>query len=74
MPVLVVPYDSTLQLRLIAGTNPETGKAIIRTKSFNQVKESAEEQDVFDTANQLFSLQKYNLDEIRLNKACQLTD
>ena len=72
MPVLVIPRDSVLQLRLIAGINPETGKPIIRSKSFNQVKHAAEEQDVYDVANKLISLQKYSFEEIRLNKSAQL--
>lgn len=73
MPVVVVPLDTVLQLRLVTGTNPETGKPIIRTKSFSRIKDSAVEQDVFDVANQLVSLQKYTLDETRLNKSFQLT-
>lgn len=73
MPVVVVPYDSVLQLRLVTGTNPESGNPIIKTKSFNKVKESATEQDVFDVANQLASLQNYSLDEIRLSQSAQLT-
>ncbi|MDD5638045.1 MAG: DUF1659 domain-containing protein [Atribacterota bacterium] len=68
-----MPYDSILQLRLVIGTDPESSKPIIRTKSFNRVKDTADEQDVFDVANQLISLQKYSLDEIRLNKSAQLT-
>ena len=73
MAVLVIPYDSTLQIRLVTGINPESGKPIIRSKSFNRVKNTANEQDVFDVANQLISLQKSSLDEIRLNKSEQLT-
>lgn len=73
MPVVVIPYDSVLQLRLVIGTDPESGNPIIRTKSFNRVKDTATNQDVFDVANQLVSLQKYSLEEIRLNKAVQLT-
>ncbi len=73
MPVLVVPYDSILQLRLVTGTDPETSAPIIRTKSFNKVKNTATDQDIFDVANQLVSLQNYSLDEIRLRQASQLT-
>ncbi len=73
MSVLVIPYDSTLQIRLVVGINPESGKPIIRSKSFNRVKNTSNEQDVFDVANQLISLQKSSLDEIRLNKSEQLT-
>jgi len=73
MPVVVVPYDSVLQLRLVTGTDPESGSPIIKTKSFNKVKDSAVEQDIFDVANELVSLQNYSLDEIRLRQTSQLT-
>ncbi len=73
MSVLVVPYDSVLQLRLITGTDPDSGNPIIKTKSFNKVKDSAIAQDVFDVANELAGLQKFSLDEIRLNQSAQLT-
>ena len=73
MAVVVIPYDSVLQLKLVIGTNPESGKPIIRTKSFNKVKEIADEQDIFDVANQMLSLQKYSLDEVKLNRSAQLT-
>jgi len=73
MPVIVVPYDSVLQLRLVTGTDPESGNPIIKTKSFNKVKDSAVEQDIFDVANELVSLQNYSLDEVRLRQTFQLT-
>ena len=73
MPVVAIPYESVLQLRLVTGTEPESGAPIIKTKSFNKVKDSASEQDTFDIANQLVSLQKYGLEEIRLRKTTQLT-
>lgn len=72
MAVLVVPYDSVLQLRLVIGNDPESGKAVIRNKSFNRVKDAADAEDVFEVASQLVNLQKYNLDEVRLNKSSQL--
>ncbi len=73
MSVIVVPYDSVLQLRFVTGTDPETSAPIIRTKSFNRVKDTATEQNVFDVANELISLQNFSLDEIRLRQASQLT-
>jgi len=73
MPVVVVPYESVLQLRLVIGTDPESGNPIIKTKSFNKVKDSAVEQDIFDVANELVSLQNYSLDEVRLRQTSQLT-
>lgn len=73
MPVIVVPYECVLQLRLVTGIDPETSAPIISTKSFNKVKVAAAEQDIFDVANELVSLQKDSLDEIRLRQTSQLT-
>jgi hypothetical protein len=73
MPVVVVPYDSRLQLKLVTGIDPEDSSPIIKNFYFSKVKESATEQDIFDVANQLVSLQKYSLDEIILNETSQLT-
>jgi hypothetical protein len=73
MEVLVIPYDSRLQLSLITGINPESGKPIIKKTYFNNVKYDADEQDVYDVANQLISLQKCSFESIDLNKSMQLT-
>lgn len=73
MPVVVVPYEAVMQLRLVTGTDPDSGAPIIKTKSFSKVKNSAVEQDIFDVANELVGLQKYGLDEIRLRKTSQLS-
>lgn len=74
MSVLVIPYDSRLQLSLITGTNPETGKAILKKTYFNNVKHDADEQDIYDVAVQLVSLQKDGLDSIDILKSAQLTE
>ena len=72
--VVTVPRDSALQLRLIVGTNPETGAPIINSKSFGKIKAAAVEQDVYDVAGALIDLQKYPVDEIRLEQEAQLTE
>jgi len=72
--VITVPRDSALQLRLVVGTNPDTGAPIINNKTFNKVKSAANDQDVYDTATALVGLQKYPLDEIRLERESQLTE
>ena len=71
--VVVVPRDSSLQLRLVTGTNPTTGAPIIESKTFNKVKSSAIDQDAYDVATALVGLQKYPTDEIRFEKESQLT-
>ena len=72
--VITVPRDSSLQFRLVVGTNPETGAPIIQSKSFGSIKAAALDQDVYDTATALTGLQKYTIDEIRLDKESQLTE
>ena len=72
--VITVPRDSALQLRLVIGTNPETGAPIINSKTFNKIKSTALEQDAYDVANDLIGLQKYTVDEIRFEKEFQLTE
>ncbi len=72
--VVTVPSDSSLQFRLVVGTNPVTGAPIINSKTFNKIKSSAGDQDTYDTATALVGLQKYTVDEIRLEKESQLTE
>ena len=74
MAVIVVPRDSSLQLRLVTGTNPLTGAPIIESKTFTKVKAAALDQDVYDVATALVGLQKYPVAEIRAQKESQLTE
>ena len=72
--VITVPRDSSLQFRLVVGTNPGTGAPIINSKTFAKIKSAALEQDAYDVATALLALQKYPLDEIRFEKESQLTE
>ncbi len=72
--VITVPRDSSLQFRLVVGTNPETGAPIVNSKTFAKIKSTALEQDAYDVATALVGLQKYTVDEIRLEKESQLTE
>jgi len=72
--VVTVPRDSSLQLRLVVGTNPDTGAPIINSKTFNKIKSAALEQDAYDVATALIGLQKYTVDEVRFEKESQLTE
>ncbi len=72
--VVTVPRDSALQLRLVVGSNPETGAPIVNSKTFNKIKSTAIEQDAYDVATALVGLQKYPLNEIRFEKEFQLTE
>ena len=71
--VISVPRDSSLQFRLVMGVNPDTGAPIINSKTFTKIKSAALDQDVYDTATALEGLQKYTVDEIRLERESQLT-
>jgi len=72
--VIIVPRDSSLQFRLVVGTNPDTGAPIINSKTFANIKSAALDQDAYDTATALTGLQKYTVDEIRLERESQLTE
>ena len=72
--VVTVPRDSALQLRLVVGTNPETGAPVVNSKTFTKIKSAALEQDVYDVATALVGLQKYTVDEIRFERESQLTE
>ena len=72
--VVTVPRDSALQLRLVVGSNPETGAPIVNSKTFNKIKSTAIEQDAYDVATALVGLQKYPLNEIRFEKEYQLAE
>ena len=72
--VVTVPRDSAIQLRLVVGSNPETGAPIVNSKTFTKIKSAAIEQDAYDVATALVGLQKYPLNEIRFEKEFQLTE
>ncbi|HZK41281.1 MAG TPA: DUF1659 domain-containing protein [Atribacterota bacterium] len=72
--VITVPRDASLQFRLVVGTNPISGAPIINSKSFANIKSAALDQDVYDTATGLVGLQKYTVDEIRLDRESLLTE
>jgi len=72
--VITVPRDSSLQFRLVVGTNPISGAPIINSKSFANIKSAALDQDTYDVATALTGLQKYPVDEIRLDRESLLTE
>ena len=72
--VITVPRDASLQFRLVVGVNPVSGAPIINSKTFANIKSAALDQDVYDTATALTGLQKYTVDEIRLDRESLLTE
>ncbi|MDK2821761.1 MAG: hypothetical protein PWP31_1726 [Clostridia bacterium] len=68
MAVVNTPLSSSLRLEVQTGTDTD-GKPIYRVRSFNHVKPSATDQDVFDVAQSLSSLQVHPLNAVsRVNE------
>ncbi|MBO8137688.1 MAG: DUF1659 domain-containing protein [Desulfotomaculum sp.] len=69
MPVVNNVIDSAMQLYLEKGVD-EKGDPVFGRKSYNNVKVSAPDQDVYDVGIILAGLQKYTLNKIfRVNKS-----
>lgn len=64
MAVTATPLGSRLQLQLIIGTTPE-GKPILRTRSYSNIKPDADNEALFQTGQELTSLQQHQLEIIR---------
>lgn len=62
MAVNSVPYNSRLILRVQVGT--QQGNPVLRSRSFNNIKPTADDSSVFAVAQKLASLQKYPLVKI----------
>ena len=58
MAVTSIPHNSRLSLIFQTGTDPESGAPIRTTKSYSNIKYDATDQDVYDIAQALVSLQK----------------
>ena len=74
MAVVSIPYNSRLSLIFQTGTNPVSGAPVRATKSYSNVKHDATDQDVYDVAQALVSLQKYSLLETRRTDQEKLTE
>ena len=63
MAVLETPLGGTLRISLETGFDEE-GKPILKNRSFNNLKPTATNQDVFDIANLFVDLQEHALSAI----------
>lgn len=63
MAVNKVPTGSVVRLELNIGVD-EKGNPVYRSKSLNNVKPAAADQDLFDVAEAIAGLQDYTLDGI----------
>ncbi len=64
MAVTVIPVSSRLQLRLNTGLD-ENLNPIYRNRSFSRVKPSADNEDLFELAEELGNLQIHSLEAVR---------
>lgn len=55
--------STRMQLKLNTGLDQE-GKEIIRTKTYSNVKAEADNQNIFDVASSLASLQEHGLHQV----------
>ena len=64
MPVTVLNNQSGLRLKFDLGMDVLTGKTKVKSKTFSNVKHNASNEDVYEVANAIASLQKYDILEI----------
>lgn len=64
MAVVVTNNPSGLKMKFNLGNDPITGKVITRSKTYSNLSPDAADQDIFDVANLIGSLQKYPVMEI----------
>lgn len=64
MTVVTLNNPSSLRVRLDAGLNDSTGKTIVKSKTFSNLKYDANNQDVYDVAKALMELQVYPVIEV----------
>lgn len=60
MPVILNPFDSSIQLKFNVGVDDE-GNPILKTKTLSGIKNSVSDQDLMDVAQALAGLQQYTL-------------
>lgn len=65
--------DSRLSLILDDGVDPESGKQVFKSKSFNNVKTAATADQLFNIANAVAPLQQRPLVDIERNDSSEIT-
>lgn len=73
-PVIVTEKTNTLRMRVQVGTDPNTGRNIIRTLTFGNIKVNAPHQDVYDVAVLLASACQYPLVDFTLSEDKDLSE
>ena len=62
--VIEAKNPSSLRLKLDCGFNELTGKTVVKSKTFSNVRPNSNVNDVYEVAVALGSLQKYDVIEI----------
>ncbi|WP_066638580.1 DUF1659 domain-containing protein [Desulfolucanica intricata] len=73
MAVTKVPSGSALRMRLQTGVDGE-GNPVYRTKSLNNVKADALDQDIYDVSQAVSGLQEYTLVSVERVDNAELVD
>lgn len=73
MAVITTPLISRLQLQLMVGLTPE-GKPILRTRSYNNIRPEAGNEDLLQTGQDLAGLQQHQLEMIKRVDEAELAE
>lgn len=70
MAVVVTNNPTGLKIKFKFGTDEKTGKAIIKSRTYSNLKSDAQDQNIFDVANVIGALQEHPIVEIaRINNS-----
>ena len=72
MPVNVNPIADRVQLRVIVGTDPESGSPIYQSRSYSNVKPDVSDEDLYTVAAGLGTLMQDNLSDVYRHKSFSL--
>ena len=60
----VLKNPSGLKLKFDCGKNPETGKTVVKSKTYSNLDPNASADDVYEVGASIASLQEYDLLEV----------
>ena len=72
MAVIVNPIGDRVQLRVIVGTDPESGSPIYQSRSYSNVKPDVTDEDLYAVADGLGTLMQDNLSDVYRHKSFSL--
>ncbi len=72
MPVFTNPFPSRLVLRLLRGTDPNTGRALVSTVGFGNLRRDASLENIYATAQDLAGLLELSLYSVEKSDRAEL--